>query len=156
MPNSATLNGKVNLYASGIQWGPESVLPLLPLIACKNCGTCCSTLHPIRVDGAGARKIADHLGLTVKELICHYRLQSMNMALDSDHPKHIRDMLDYSFPSPCPFRTHHCEIWAVRPVICQEFPLQRWKVPEGLVVAVTVGLCDAGRPCIDKLMEWQR
>ena len=43
-------NGKVNLYVSGVQWGPESVLPLLPLIDCpKGCSVCCTMPEPIVV-----------------------------------------------------------------------------------------------------------
>lgn len=153
-----------NLFRSSVRWDEHSVLALLPLINCKGCGRCCREIHPIRLQGYEVRRIAEYQEVPVKGLI--EQLESMNLALDSDHPTHIRDVLDYSMRSPCPFRTHHCEIHEVRPVACRHFPLQPVMPPrEDLlpgvtqpetVVGVFTSLCDAGRPCIEKLEEWQQ
>lgn len=131
-----------NLYCSGVQWDQHSVLALLPLIACAGCGLCCSTLHPIRVQGYEARRIAEYLEVPLAELVADW--------------EHL-DLLDYSFPSPCPFRSEAgCLVYEARPVVCKYFPLATVERSEGKVVAVGVELCDAGRPVIAQLERWQR
>lgn len=131
-----------NLYFSGVKWGPESVLPLLPLIACKNCGKCCNIPHPIRVQGYEAERIAEFLEVPVQDLTAGWERL---------------DITDWSFPSPCPFRSEKgCTIYSARPVVCKYFPLQTLRHEGQDVVGVTIGLCDAGRPCIAQCEEWQR
>ena len=141
MDSGRTPNGKVNLYVSGVQWGSESVLPLLPLIHCPaRCSVCCTVPEPIVVHEEDIERIG--------KVVQNNKLKKQLKQLDPGV---------WTMSSPCQFLWHgRCSVYEHRPAMCKYFPLQRVQREEGLVVGVCTEFCDAGHRCISKLMEWQR
>ena len=136
-------NQPPNLYVSGAEWNKHNVLALLPLIRCEaGCAKCCEACHPIAVQENEIERIGHRVGVPP-----HYLKGTW---------KKIEERL-WTLPQPCPFlKDDRCEIYAERPVVCKYYPLQRVTRNDGLeLVGVTIGLCEAGRPIIDKLQGLQ-
>lgn len=129
---------------SGIAWGRESVLGLLPLINCSpanGCARCCVRPSAVLVQNYEAERIAVYLGVPVREFTATLMPQGEHWALQT----------------PCRFRSRReCSIWPVRPVVCKYFPLQRITFEGNAVVAVATEWCRAGAPCIAQLEKWMR
>lgn len=79
-------------------------------IDCLTCANCCKTTSPIFRDVDIAR-IAQHLGLRPAAFIEKY------LRLDEEGDYVLRT-------APCPFlgTDHYCQIYAVRPKACREYP----------------------------------
>ncbi|MDR1606419.1 MAG: YkgJ family cysteine cluster protein [Streptococcaceae bacterium] len=79
-------------------------------IDCTDCANCCSTLGPLFSE-ADINRIAKHLRLKLS------RFESTYLQVDEDGDKIFQSM-------PCPFLAPDklCDIYAVRPKACREFP----------------------------------
>jgi Fe-S-cluster containining protein len=93
----------------------------LPFV-CHRCGRCCEAPAPWRI-ASGTGAIADHLGVTVKELV-RARFGGMAQIVNHDGHEMIERLAGWE-NHPCPFLTQdkRCEVYAVRPDGCRLFPL---------------------------------
>lgn len=125
-------------YLSAVAWG--AVLgEIHPLIDCQRCGLCCRIPSPIVANTYDIQRIARHLGV---------RPRKLQRAWDSNGNGR------WFIPDrPCRFLTDiGCSVYEARPVACFNFPLKR-HVREGKVEIAVSQLCEAGRPCIERLQK---
>jgi hypothetical protein len=95
---------------------PESGAVTRTLTLCHSCaGTCCTSLR-VPITRADARRLARHLGTTLRGLKLHPPLGG------EDEPE---DLAGYLTPGdrPCPFFSAGCTVHVARPDVCRSFGL---------------------------------
>jgi Fe-S-cluster containining protein len=114
-------------------------------IDCLSCANCCRKMTPT-LTGADKSRIADHLGLTVKDFTATY--------LEYDKKEKDWRMVN----QPCKFldlTTNKCNIYAVRPADCAGFPhLTKTPLKSYLYIhKQNIMYCPATFLFVEKMME---